>query len=132
MMLQDSAKPRLTEQLQSSFGDVFGDLVPKILLALAVLGVIMMQLLLRISGHPDIPGSAQLIRAGLFAMFMGDAVTFLASAQAYSDPLLALFTAFTLGCLFATSQFDERARAGETRGAVTLARPTTAGVIATS
>jgi hypothetical protein len=83
------------------------------LLALIILTIIMMQLLLRISAHPDIPESAQLFRAGLFGMFLGDAVTFLASAQAYSDPLLALFTAFTLGCLFATSQFDERARAAE-------------------
>src|SRR5690349_16292550 len=39
MILQDPAKPRLTEQLQTSFSDVFGDIVPKILLALAVLGV---------------------------------------------------------------------------------------------
>jgi hypothetical protein len=102
------------------------------LLALAILMVIMMQLMLRISGHPDIPESSQLMRAGLFGMFIGDAVTFLASAQAYSDPLLTLFTAFTLGCLFATSQFDERARAVRTvSGLVTPGRPTTAGAIAT-
>ena len=83
------------------------------LLALFILTIILMQVLLRVSGHPDIPESSQLLRAGLFAIVMGDAVTFLASAQAYSDPLLTLFSAFTLGCLLATSQFDERARAAE-------------------
>jgi hypothetical protein len=80
------------------------------LLALSITLFIMMQLVLRISRHPDVPESSQLLRAGLFAIFIGDAVTFLASAQAYSDPLLALFSAFTLGLLFATSQLDERAR----------------------
>jgi hypothetical protein len=101
------------------------------LIALFILVLIMMQLLLRISGHPDIPESSQLIRAGLFGMFVGDAVTFLASAQAYSDPLLTLFTAFTLGSLFATSQFDERARAAGT-APIDLTRGRPAGAIATT
>jgi hypothetical protein len=92
------------------------------LLALGILVVVMMQLLLRISGHRDIPESSQLLRAGLFGMFIGDAVTFLASAQAYSDPLLALFTAFTLGAIFATSQFDERARLRDTPAAIVTQR----------
>ncbi len=97
------------------------------LLALTFMVMIMMQSLLRISRHPDIPESSQLMRAGLFAIFMGDAVAFLASAQAYSDPLLTLFSAFTLGCLFATSQFDERARAASAaRSAVMLTHPGTA------
>lgn len=90
------------------------------LLSLAITALVMMQLLLRITRHPDIPESSQLMRAGLFAIFMGDAVTFLASAQAYSDPLLTLFSAFTLGCLFATSQFDERARAASALTGVTV------------
>jgi hypothetical protein len=103
------------------------------LLALSIMTIILMQLLLRISGHPDIPESSHLMRVGLFAIFMGDAVTFLASAQAYSDPLLTLLSAFTLGCLFATTQFDERARAAETtRIAVTMGRTTTASAIAST
>jgi hypothetical protein len=103
------------------------------LIAISLMVITMMQVLLRISRHPDIPESSQLMRAGLFAIFMGDAVTFLASAQAYSDPLLTLLSAFTLGCLFATSQFDERARAAESmRLAAPQAGPTTAGAIATS
>jgi hypothetical protein len=88
------------------------------LLSLALTAFVMMQLMFRITRHPDIPESSQLMRVGLFAIFIGDAVTFLASAQAYSDPLLTLFRAFTLGCLFASSQFDERARATSALAAV--------------
>jgi len=102
------------------------------MLALAVLMIIMMQLLLRISGHPDIPESSQLLRAGLFGIFIGDAVTFLASAQAYSDPLLTLFTAFTLGCLFACSQFDERARAALVSPPALTTGPARVGAVATT
>ena len=39
MMLQDSAQRRLTERLQASFSDVFGGLVPKMLLSLVVVGI---------------------------------------------------------------------------------------------
>jgi hypothetical protein len=80
------------------------------LLALALTAFVMMDLILKITRHPDIPETSQLMRVGLFAIFFGDAVTFLASAQAYSDPLLTLLSAFTLGCLFASSQLDERAK----------------------
>jgi len=100
------------------------------LLSLALTALAMMQLLFKITKHPDIPESSQLLRVGLFAMFMGDAVTFLASAQAYSDPLLTLFSAFTLGCLFATSQLDERARAASAANAVTVPGQRPAGAVA--
>jgi hypothetical protein len=103
------------------------------LLALALTALVMMQLLLKITRHPDLPETSQLLRAGLFAMFIGDAVTFMASAQAYSDPLLTLFSAFTLGCLFATSQLDERAQpAGVPVPAAMPARRVTSGAIATT
>ena len=39
MILQDAAKAPLSERLQASFGDVFGDLLPKMLLALAAIAV---------------------------------------------------------------------------------------------
>jgi hypothetical protein len=102
------------------------------LLAIVITVLVMMQLLLKITRHPDIPESSQLMRVGLFAMFMGDAVTFLASAQAYSDPLLTLFSAFTLGCLFATSQLDERARATSALAALTTSTRRTSGAVATT
>ena len=86
-------------------------------LSVALLIVVMFRVLLVLTAHPDIPESSQLLRAGLFALFVADAVTFLVSAQAYSDPLLTLFSAFTLGCLLATASLDERARAREPRNA---------------
>jgi hypothetical protein len=101
------------------------------LLSLCLTAFVMMQLLFRITRHPDIPESSQLMRVGLFAMFIGDAVTFLASAQAYSDPLLTLFTAFTLGCLFATSQLDERVRRTSVPATVTTPGRRPAGAVAT-
>jgi hypothetical protein len=100
------------------------------LLTLSLSAFVMMGLLLKISRHPDIPESSQLMRAGLFALFIGDAVTFLASAQAYSDPLLTLLSGFTLGCVFATSQLDERARAAAP--AVTASVAATTRTVATT
>jgi hypothetical protein len=92
----------------------------------------MMGFLLKISRHPDIPESSQLMRAGLFAIFMGDAVTFLASAQAYSDPLLTLLSAFTLGCVFATSQLDDRALAAAAARTAIVPVPRTTQSVATT
>ena len=102
-------------------------------LAVMILIAIMFRVLLKLTAHPDVAESSQLLRAGLFALFMADAVTFLVSAQAYSDPLLALFTAFTLGCLFATASLDERARIREEKGdpAIALRRISPAGVATT-
>ncbi|HXH41306.1 MAG TPA: hypothetical protein VNN08_21945 [Thermoanaerobaculia bacterium] len=102
------------------------------LLSLLLTALVMMHLMLKITRHPDIPESSQLMRVGLFAIFIGDAVTFLASAQAYSDPLLTLFSAFTLGCLFATSQLDERARATSALAVLTPPPRRTSGVVATT
>jgi hypothetical protein len=78
------------------------------LLAAAVLGLAMFRMMLRITRHPDIPESSQLTRVTLFGLVMANAANFAASAQAYSDPVLALITAFFLGCLFATATLDER------------------------
>jgi hypothetical protein len=102
------------------------------LLALGLTAFVMMQLLLKITRHPDIPESSQLMRVGLFAMFAGDVVTFLASAQAYSDPLLTLLSAFTLGCVFATSQLDERVRPAEAVAATRVPVVRSAGAAATT
>jgi hypothetical protein len=83
------------------------------LLAIAVLALAAVRVLLVISAHPDIPESSQVLRAGLFALFCGHFAMFLTSAQAYSDPLLALLTAFFAGSLFGTATLDERARQHE-------------------
>jgi type IV secretory pathway VirB3-like protein len=79
------------------------------LLAAALLGMTLLRLTLRISAHPDLPETSHVMRAGLFGLAAADFSTFLASAQAYSDPLLALFSAFTLGMLLGSAMLDERA-----------------------
>jgi hypothetical protein len=78
------------------------------LMAVAVLGLTMFMTMLKISGHPDVPGSSQLARAALFGIIVANVVEFMASAQAYSDPVLTLLTAFFVGCTFATAALDER------------------------
>lgn len=62
----------------------------------------------RIARFPDLPGTSQAGRAMLFALIIANIANFAASAQAYSDPVLTLFTAFFAGCLFATSKLDEQ------------------------
>jgi Ca2+/Na+ antiporter len=83
------------------------------LLAVALLGLTMFMTMLKISAHPDVRGSSQLARAALFGIIVANVVEFMVSAQAYSDPLLALLTAFFIGCTFATAALDERLAEGD-------------------
>lgn len=69
-----------------------------------------MRTLLRITAVGDIEGTSQLLRVSLFGIVVANIANFMASAQAYSDPVLTLTTAFFLGCLFATATLDEKAR----------------------
>lgn len=78
------------------------------LIAAALLAWAMFRMMLRISAVSDIPGTTQVIRAGLFGLVIANIANFLTSAQAYSDPVLTLTTAFFVGCLFATAALDER------------------------
>lgn len=78
------------------------------LLAVALLAWMMFRMMLRITGVGDIEGTSQILRVSLFAIVVANAMNFLASAQAYSDPVLTLSSAFFLGCLFATATLDER------------------------
>lgn len=78
------------------------------LIGVAVLGIAALMTMLKISGHPDVPGSSQLTRAALFGIVVANVVEFMASAQAYSDAVLTLLAAFFAGCLFATAALDER------------------------
>ena len=89
------------------------------LLVAALVGWAVLRMMLRITAVGDIRGTSQLIRVALFAMVVANIVNFMASAQAYSDPVLTLMTAFITGCLFGTATLDERvaeepAAAGET------------------
>jgi hypothetical protein len=76
--------------------------------AVAFLGVALLSLMLKISRHPDVPGSSQVLRAALFGIVIANVVQFMVSAQAYSDAVLTLLTAFFVGCLLATAVLDER------------------------
>ncbi|MGA8806359.1 MAG: hypothetical protein WB973_00685, partial [Thermoanaerobaculia bacterium] len=78
------------------------------LLSVALFGLTMILTMLKISAVPDVPGSSQLARAALFGIIVANIVEFMVSAQAYSDPVLTLLTAFFIGCMFATATLDER------------------------
>ncbi|MEA2413862.1 MAG: hypothetical protein QOI58_519 [Thermoanaerobaculia bacterium] len=88
------------------------------LLAVAMFGLVMVLTMLKISAHPDVPGSSQLARAALFGIIAANIVEFMVSAQAYSDPVLTLLTAFFIGCMFATATLDERLAAKAAADAV--------------
>lgn len=77
-------------------------------LTVAVLGWTLLRLFLAITRPGDVPGSSQHLRVTLFAIVGANGANFMASAQAYSDPVLALLTAFFIGCLFAAATLDER------------------------
>lgn len=81
------------------------------LIVAAVLAWALMRMMLRITAVGDIPATSQIIRVALFALVVANISNFLASAQAYSDPVLTLMTAFFVGCLFGTAALDERMRA---------------------
>lgn len=85
------------------------------LLAVAVLGWVVLQLFLTLTRIGDVPGTSQLARVTLFALLVANGANFMASAQAYTDPMLALLTAFLAGCLFATATLDERLAADTER-----------------
>lgn len=78
------------------------------LLAMFVTAWILLRLLLRLTAIQDVEGSSQFVRVMLFAFFMANLAGFMASAQAYTDALLSLTTAFLFGCLLATAALDER------------------------
>ncbi|MGZ5443006.1 MAG: hypothetical protein ACXW5U_04615 [Thermoanaerobaculia bacterium] len=78
------------------------------LLVSALLVWALIRMMLRITAVGDIPGTSQVMRVALFALVIANIGNFLTSAQAYSDPVLTLMTAFFVGCLFATAALDER------------------------
>jgi len=77
------------------------------LLAAALLMWRMLFMMSRITSYPDLSGTSQIARVMLFALVIANIGNFLASAQAYSDPVLTLLTAFLAGALFGTVRLDE-------------------------
>jgi len=86
--------------------------LPGILNILA-LGWIVLHLWLRLTAIKDVEGSSQFLRVSLFALVVANGASFLASAQAYSDAVLAIMAGFLVGCLFATAALDERLAASK-------------------
>lgn len=78
------------------------------LLAAALVAIAMLRILLKLTTFPDEPSSSQLIRVTLVSLLVANIANFLASAQAYSDAVLTLVTAFFLGCALATPALEER------------------------
>lgn len=96
------------------------------ILSLAVISWRVLVLLMRLTRIGDVPGSSQFVRAALFALVVGNIASFMASAQAYTDAVMALTTGFFVGCLFATAALDERfaaATAPRDAAPAQLARP---------
>lgn len=90
------------------------------LIAVAFFASAVLSFMLRASKHPDVPGSSQFLRAALFGIVIADVIEFFVSAQAYSDAVLTLLSAFFLGCFFASSLLDERAAEREKAAAPLL------------
>jgi hypothetical protein len=83
------------------------------LIALVVMVVIVGRMLLILTQIDDVPGSSQFIRVMLFSLVMANIAGFIASAQAYTDAVLALTAGFLMGALFASAALDERLPATE-------------------
>jgi len=90
------------------------------LLAVGLFAFAIFSFMMKVSGHPDVRGSSKLLRSALFAIVVADIVEFFISAQAYSDAMLTLMSAFFLGCLFATALLDERTAASEVAAGTAL------------
>jgi hypothetical protein len=93
------------------------------LLAAVLFAAVLFRMLLRLTSIGDVPGSSQFARVALFAFVTANVVNFLGSAQAYSDGMLALSTAFLSGCLLATAALDERLTAAETARSAAAMQP---------
>jgi hypothetical protein len=83
------------------------------MIALTVLGLVVLRLLLRLTRIGDVRGSSHFLRVILFALVVANIAGFTASAQAYTDAILALVSGFLAGCLFATAALDERLAAAQ-------------------
>jgi len=78
------------------------------ILAILAIGLVLIRLSLIITRIADIDGSSQFLRVSLFALVIANGANFMASAQVYTDGVLALMTGFFVGCFFATAALDEK------------------------
>jgi hypothetical protein len=96
------------------------------IIAILVIGIVVVRLLLLLTSIGDVPGSSQFLRVALFALVVANMASFMASAQAYTDAVLALTTGFFVGCLFATAALDERLAAAAPPAEAPAMQPQTA------
>lgn len=87
------------------------------MIAALFVGVALFRSMMAITRVGDIEGTSQIVRVALFGIVVANIGNFLVSAQAYSDPVLTLATAFFLGCLLATATLDEKLAAEKAREA---------------
>jgi hypothetical protein len=85
------------------------------ILTIAVIGWTIIGIMMKLTRITDVEGSSQFLRVSLFALVVANIAAFLASAQAYSDAVLALTAGFFIGALFATATLDERLAASRAR-----------------
>lgn len=78
-------------------------------IAAGLLIVYLMRMMLFITRQPDEPASTQIIRVALFGLVIANVINFLVSAQAYSDAVLTLMSAFFVGALLGTAALEDRA-----------------------
>jgi hypothetical protein len=83
------------------------------LVALFIMLILIGRMLMTLTSIHDVPGSSQFMRVMLFALVTANAAGFVASAQAYTDAVLALTAGFLVGGLFASAALDERLPATE-------------------
>jgi hypothetical protein len=92
------------------------------IVAILFIAIVVIRVLLRLTAIPDVTGSSQFIRVMLFALVSANIAGFIASAQAFTDAMLALTTGFLVGGLFATAALDERLPAAEAEVMVATAQ----------
>lgn len=95
------------------------------ILAVIMVGWTVIKVWLRLTSIADVEGSSQFLRVVLFAFAVANGASFLASAQAYSDAVLALMAGFLVGCLFASATLDERLAAAKMPAVESSPRTTT-------
>lgn len=78
------------------------------MMAVSFLAWVLIRTLFYMARYPDEPGSSQLMRAILLAIFLSNIANFMVSAQAYSDAVLILLTAFFVGCFLGTATLNEK------------------------
>lgn len=93
---------------EGGFGKVAMEVGLPGLIALFLMMILVGRMLMILTRIRDVPGSSQFLRVMLFALVTANIAGFVASAQAYTDAVLALTAGFLVGGLFASAALDER------------------------